>query len=234
MIISPAIDLLDGQAVRLRQGDYEQVTVYEKDPVALAKRFKQDGASRIHLVDLDGAREGVPYNRDIIVKIAAIEGLTVEVGGGIRDRETAEFYLNNGVDYVIVGSMAINDEAVLKGLLKEYGERIIVSIDAKDGMVATEGWRKESKIHSLTLIRTLSGWGVKTVVYTDIAKDGMMEGPNHKVYRKLSQEADVRIIASGGVSSVQDLEELETHHLYGAIVGRALYEDAIDLKAVFE
>ncbi len=234
MIIIPAIDLLDGQAVRLRQGDYEQVTVYEKDPVALAKRFKQDGASRIHLVDLDGAREGVPYNRDIIVKIAAIEGLTVEVGGGIRDRETAEFYLNNGVDYVIVGSMAINDEAVLKGLLKEYGERIIVSIDAKDGMVATEGWRKESKIHSLTLIRTLSGWGVKTVVYTDIAKDGMMEGPNHKVYRKLSQEADVRIIASGGVSSVQDLEELETHHLYGAIVGRALYEDAIDLKAVFE
>ena len=234
MIIIPAIDLLDGKAVRLRQGDYDQVTVYDEDPFTLAKRFKEAGATRLHLVDLDGAREGVPYSRDIIVKIAAIEGLTVEVGGGIRDRETAEFYLNNGVDYVIVGSMAINNEILLKSLLKDYGERIIVSIDAKDGMVATEGWKKESKVHSLTFIRTLAGWGVKTVVYTDIAKDGMMEGPNHKVYRKLSQEADVRIIASGGVSSMQDLEDLETHHLYGAIVGRAIYEDAIDLKAVFE
>ncbi len=232
MIIIPAIDIRNNNAVRLKQGDYNQETIYATDPVTVAKSFEAKGAKRLHVVDLDGAKAGRPINRDTILKIAKETSMKIELGGGIRDEKTAQFYLDQGIDYVIVGSMAIDNPEALKRLVKHYKERIIVSLDAKDGYVATAGWINTSKVDSITLIQSLETMGVQTIVYTDIAKDGMMQGTNLAMYEAIQQKTSIQIIASGGVSSKSDVEALRRLNVYGAIIGKALYEDSIKLEEV--
>ena len=232
MIIIPAIDLRDGRVVRLKQGDYKQETLYSDTPLAVAKEFEAAKASRLHVVDLDGAKDGSPKNRDIIIELAKKCNMPIEVGGGIRTVEAAQYYLDNGVDYVIVGSMAINDFERLKTLVSMYPSRIIVGVDAKDGMVATEGWRNETSVDSETFIKTLQTIGVKTVIFTDIAKDGMLEGINAALYAKLVARTHINIIASGGVSTKEDIETLRAINVYGVIIGRALDENALRLEDV--
>ncbi len=232
MIVIPAIDIYQGRAVRLKQGDYKQETRYADDPLAVAKAFEKAGATRLHVVDLDGAKEGKPVNRDVILSIVKETNLTVELGGGIRDVATAKAYLDQGIDYVIVGSMAIDNQTALKSLVQQYQERIIVSLDAKDGLVATGGWVNTSQVDSLTLIQTLNTIGVQTIVYTDIAKDGMMAGPNISMYEAIQKTSAIQVIASGGVTTKKDVDALKTLNLYGAIIGKALYEGTISLKDV--
>lgn len=232
MIVIPAIDIYQGRAVRLKQGDYKQETRYADDPLAVAKAFEKAGATRLHVVDLDGAKEGKPVNRDVILSIVKETNLTVELGGGIRDVATAKAYLDQGIDYVIVGSMAIDNQTALKSLVQQYQERIIVSLDAKDGLVATGGWVNTSHVDSLTLIQTLNTIGVQTIVYTDIAKDGMMAGPNISMYEAIQKTSAIQVIASGGVTTKKDVDALKTLNLYGAIIGKALYEGTISLKDV--
>ncbi len=232
MIIIPAIDVYQGRAVRLKQGDYAQETRYADNPLEVAKGFEKAGAERLHIVDLDGAKDGKPVNRDVILSIVNETNLTVELGGGIRDVEIAKAYLDQGVDYVIVGSMAIDNPAALKTLVNHYQDRVIVSLDAKDGLVATGGWLNTSKVDALTMVKQLEAIGVQTIVYTDIAKDGMMAGPNMAMYETIQQQSDIQVIASGGVTTKADVEALRALNLYGAIIGKALYEGTINLKEV--
>ena len=234
MNIIPAIDLIGGQAVRLMKGDYNKVTVYSNDPTEVAKDFERQGARFLHVVDLDGAKDGSTANFDTIRAIVANTTLSVEVGGGIRNMETVKKYVELGVDRVIIGTAAVTDPAFLKEAVTTYPEHVAVGIDVKDGMVAIKGWLEVSALSCFEFCRTVQKLGVKTIVCTDISKDGMMSGTNRELYRELSDRFTLNIIASGGVSSMEDIRVLSEMKLYGAIVGKAIYTGAIDLACAIE
>jgi len=230
MMIYPAIDIKDGRCVRLKQGKFDDITVYYENPAEAAALWKAKGAEYIHIVDLDGALEGVPKNLEVIREIANSVDIPVQIGGGIRSGQTVDLLLSAGVRRVIVGTMAVKNRELLEELVKEYGDKIVVGIDAKDGKVAVEGWEEVSSIDSIELARELSTVGVKTVIYTDISKDGMMSGPNFEVYGELKEKTPLEVIASGGISSAEDIKRLAAMGVDGAIVGKALYSGAIDFE----
>ena len=234
MLIFPAIDLYEGKAVRLFKGDYAQMTVYNTDPTAVARDFKRAGATHIHVVDLEGAKSGETPNIGTVTALSAIEGLFVEVGGGIRSMEVVDRYLSAGVDRVILGTAAVKDEAFLRAAVAKYGERIAVGVDIRDGMVAIKGWTESSGLDAMDFCAKMQTLGVKTLICTDISKDGAMQGANHALYRTLSARFGVQIIASGGVSSMEDVRALAAMDLYGAIIGKAYYTGAIDLAEAIE
>ena len=234
MLIFPAIDLFEGKAVRLFKGDYAQMTVYNEDPVAVAKAFKAAGASCLHVVDLEGAKSGETPNIDTVTALSAIDGLFVEVGGGIRSMPVVERYLQAGVDRVILGTAAVKDEAFLREAVQRYGAQIAVGVDIKDGCVAIKGWTESSGLEAMAFCEKMQNLGVRTLICTDISKDGAMQGANHALYRELAARFGVQIIASGGVSSIEDVKRLAALDLYGAIIGKAYYTGAIDLKEAIE
>ncbi len=230
MLIFPAIDLYGGKAVRLYKGDYAQMTVYSNDPLSVARDFEAKGATCVHLVDLEGAKDGTTPNLPIVTAIAKETKLFTEIGGGIRNMETVKKYLDAGVDRVILGTAAVTDEAFLMEAVKTYGERIAVGADIKDGRIAIKGWVEKSELEAFDFCRKLQKLGVKTVICTDISKDGAMMGTNHALYKALSEELSMNIVASGGVSSMEDIKKLRALDIYGAIIGKAYYTGAIDLR----
>ena len=234
MLIYPAIDLYTGKAVRLYKGDYAQMTVYSTDPVSVARDFQRCGATRIHLVDLEGAKSGTTPNLDTVLAIKAATGLFCEIGGGIRSMDVVRRYLDAGIDRVILGTAAVTGEAFLRDAVTAYGERIAVGIDILDGFVAIKGWTEKSREKALDFCGKMQVLGVKTLICTDISKDGAMEGTNHSLYRELQQRFDMNIIASGGVSSLEDVKKLAELDVHGAIIGKAYYTGAIDLKTAIE
>ncbi|MBQ3597931.1 MAG: 1-(5-phosphoribosyl)-5-[Clostridia bacterium] len=234
MNIFPAIDLFGGKAVRLYKGDYAQMTVYNDDPVFVAGDFKACGAKHIHLVDLEGAKSGVPANQKTIKKICATFGGFVEVGGGIRNMDTVDAYINAGVDRVILGTAAVTDKVFLKNAIAKHGNKIAVGVDLKDGYVAIKGWTEVSDITAKDFFEEMTALGVTAVICTDISKDGAMQGTNRELYKELSGMFDIDIIASGGVSSIADVRALTEMGIYGAIIGKAYYTGAIDLKEAVE
>lgn len=234
MYIYPAIDLYGGKAVRLFKGDYAQMTVYSDDPVSVARDFAAAGASHIHLVDLEGAKIGRPANLSTIAKIVETTGLFAEVGGGIRDMETVDSYLSIGVSRVILGTAAVKDPDFLKEALAKYGEKIAVGVDLKDGFVAIKGWTETSDLKAEDFFIQMQNLGIKTIICTDISRDGAMKGTNRELYRDLSAKFDIDLIASGGVSSMEDVKALAEMKLHGAIIGKAYYIGAVDLKEAVE
>ena len=234
MLIFPAIDLYGGKAVRLYKGDYQNMTVYSDDPLSVARDFVKAGATCIHMVDLEGARDGTTPNLDIVRSIAQNTPLFTEIGGGIRSMETVRAYLEAGVDRVILGTAAVTDPAFLKEALAEYGERIAVGVDIKDGKVAIKGWLETAEDDAMTFCAKMQSLGVRTIISTDISKDGAMMGANHELYRTLAEQFDLQIVASGGVSSIEDVKRLRALDLYGAIIGKAYYTGAVDLSEAIE
>jgi len=234
MNIFPAIDLYGGKAVRLYKGDYTQMTVYNDNPVFVAEDFKKCGATYIHLVDLEGAKTGIPANADVISKICDTFGGFVEVGGGIRNMDTVDAYINAGVDRVILGTAAVTDKVFLKNAIAKHGNKIAVGVDLKDGYVAIKGWTEVSDITAKDFFEEMTALGVTAVICTDISKDGAMQGTNRELYKELSGMFDIDIIASGGVSSIADVRALTEMGIYGAIIGKAYYTGAIDLKEAVE
>ena len=230
MVIYPAIDLYEGKAVRLFKGDYAQMTVYNDDPVAVALDFKAAGASHIHLVDLEGAKSGTTPNLATVCAIKEATGLFCEIGGGVRSMEVVKAYLEAGVDRVILGTAAVTDEAFLKAAVAAYGEKIAVGIDIKDGYVAIKGWTEQSQEKAMDFCGKMEQLGVKTIICTDISRDGAMQGTNHGLYQELSEAFDLQIIASGGVSSMEDVQKLAALGIHGAIIGKAYYTGAVNLK----
>ena len=230
MLIFPAIDLYEGQAVRLYKGDYEQKTVYSDNPVEIALDFVSCGASHIHIVDLEGAKSGETPNFELICRIKKESGLFTEVGGGIRSMETVSRYLDAGIDRVILGTAAVKDEMFLREAVEKYGVRIAVGIDIKDGYVAVKGWTESSGTDAFDFFAKVEEIGVRTVICTDISRDGAMQGTNRELYRTLSGKYNIDIIASGGVSSIDDVKALAGMNLYGAIIGKAYYTGDISLK----
>lgn len=230
MIILPAIDMFDKKAVRLFKGDYSKMTVYSDNPIEIALDFKRCGAEFIHLVDLEGAKDGTTPNIDVVEKIIKETGLKVEIGGGIRSKETLERYLSIGVSRVILGTAAVTDREFLLWAVKNFGEKIAVGADIKDGFVAIKGWLEKSEIRCEEFFLDMENIGVKTIICTDISKDGAMQGTNRNLYKELSQKFSIDIVASGGVSSLDDIMALKEMQLYGAIVGKAYYIKAIDLE----
>ena len=234
MYIFPAIDLVSGKAVRLFKGDYDQMTVYSDNPLDVARDFESKGAKFIHLVDLEGAKDGTTPNIEIVKQIANETDLFTEIGGGIRNIETVEKYLSNGVDRVILGTAAVKDEAFLKEALAKFGEKIAVGIDIKDGFVAIKGWTETSGIDPFQFCEKMQNLGAQYIICTDVSKDGAMKGTNLELYRELSQKFKVNITASGGVSTLEDVKELRKMDIYGAIIGKAYYIGAINLKEAIE
>ena len=234
MLIYPAIDLYGGKAVRLYKGDYAQMTVYSDDPVAVAKDFAAKGAVCIHLVDLEGAKSGTTPNFDTVTAIKRETGLLCEIGGGLRSMETIDKYLSAGIDRVILGTAAVTEPGFVEAAVSKYGERIAVGIDIRDGFVAIKGWTEKSQENAMEFTAKMEKIGVKTMICTDISKDGAMEGANHGLYRELSEKFSMNIIASGGVSSMEDVEKLARLQIHGAIVGKAYYTGAIDLAQAIE
>lgn len=234
MIIFPAIDIKNNKSVRLSQGDFNKINVYSNDPFNMAVKWKNQGGKFLHLVDLDGARNEEIINRESIEKIAKNIDLPIQVGGGIRSEKRVEELLKIGVQRVIVGTIAIENKELLKRLVSKYEDKIIVSIDAKNGKVALRGWEVISEVNSLELCKELEIIGVKTIVYTDISKDGMLQGPNFEIYEELSKKTSLNIIASGGITSIDDIKKLNEMDLYGAIIGKALYNENLKLKDVIE
>ena len=234
MLIFPAIDLYGGKAVRLYKGDYQNMTVYSDDPLSVARDFVKAGATCIHMVDLEGARDGTTPNLDIVRSIAQNTPLFTEIGGGIHSMETVRAYLEAGVDRVILGTAAVTDPAFLKEALAEYGERIAVGVDIKDGKVAIKGWLETAEDDAMTFCGKMQSLGVRTIISTDISKDGAMMGANHELYRTLAEQFDLHIVASGGVSSIEDVKRLRALDLYGAIIGKAYYTGAVDLSEAIE
>lgn len=234
MILFPAIDLYEGQAVRLYQGDYRQMTVYSPDPAALARKFAATGATHIHLVDLEGARDGTTPNLQLIRRIAAETGLFVEVGGGIRNMDIARAYLENGVSRVILGTAAVTDPDFLQNALDTWGERVAVGADLRDGQVAIRGWQQTSDEGAQSFFDRMQGLGVSTMICTDISRDGAMRGANLELYRSLAKRQGLQIVASGGVSSLDDIKALRQMDLYGVILGKAYYTGAVDLADALE
>ena len=234
MVIYPAIDLYEGKAVRLFKGDYARMTVYNDNPVAVALDFKAAGATRIHLVDLEGAKSGTTPNLDTVCAIKEATGLFCEIGGGVRSMEVVKAYLEAGVDRVILGTAAVTDEAFLKAAVAAYGEKIAVGIDIKDGYVAIRGWTEQSQEKAMDFCGKMEQLGVRTIICTDISRDGAMQGANHDLYRQLSENFDLDIIASGGVSAMEDVKRLAAMDIHGAIIGKAYYTGAIDLAEAIE
>ena len=233
MILLPAIDLYDKKAVRLYQGDYRRMTIYNDNPCAVARDFRDAGAEWVHMVDLEGAKTGQTPNFDVVARVAAM-GLRVEIGGGIRSGETVRKYLDAGVSRVILGTAALTNRPFLKEMVERYGESIAVGVDCRDGCVAIHGWTETSAIRCENFFAELQDLGVQTVICTDISRDGAMKGTNFELYRTLSEDFSVNIVASGGVSSLNDVVELRKLDLYGAIVGKAYYTGAIDLRSALE
>ena len=234
MYIYPAIDLVQGKAVRLFKGDYAQMTVYSDTPVQVAKTFEAAGAKHIHLVDLEGAKSGNPENMETIQRIIAETSLFVEVGGGIRNMDTVKQYLDAGVNRVILGTAAVTDPDFLEEALRNYGSKIAVGVDLKDGFVAIKGWTEKSSLTASQFFAQLENLGVKTVICTDISRDGAMKGTNLAMYRELACTYHIDLIASGGVSTMEDIRALRELDLHGAIVGKAYYIGAIDLAEAIE
>ena len=234
MYIYPAIDLYEGKAVRLYKGDYAQMTVYSENPAEVAKAFAAAGSRHIHLVDLEGAKRGEPANLDTIRSIIDGADLFVEVGGGIRSMDTIESYLSIGVDRVILGTAAVTNPEFLEAALAKYGEKIAVGVDLKDGFVAIKGWTETSALTADAFFAKMEQLGVKTIICTDISRDGAMKGTNRELYKALSETYAIDLIASGGVSSLEDVQALAAMNLHGAIIGKAYYIGAIDLKTAIE
>ena len=234
MYIYPAIDLYGGKAVRLYKGDYAQMTVYSENPVDVARAFARLGASHIHLVDLEGAKTGTTPNLETICAIKRTTGLFCEVGGGIRSMEVIEKYIDAGIDRVILGTAAVTDPDFAKQAVKKYGNKIAIGIDIKDGFVAIRGWTEKSALSAMDFTAQMQAIGIGTLICTDISKDGAMEGANHALYRELSEKFAMQIIASGGVSSLDDVRALAAMDIHGAIIGKAYYTGAIDLKEAME
>jgi len=234
MIIFPAIDIKDNKCVRLSQGDFNKINIYSNEPFDMAVKWESEGASFLHLVDLDGARSEEIINKKSIEKIAKNIGIPVQLGGGVRSEEKVKNLIDMGVERVIVGTIAVENKELLKKLVSKYKEKIVVSIDAKNGKVALRGWELVSEVDSIDLCKELEEIGVKTIVYTDISKDGMLEGPNFEIYKLLSQKTSLNIIASGGISSIDDIKKLKNMNIYGAITGKALYDNKIELKEVLK
>lgn len=234
MKIFPAIDLYEGKAVRLLKGDYNALTVYSENPIEIAKDFESQGATELHTVDLEGARDGGTPNIDIIKSFVENTSLNVEVGGGIRSMETVKAYLDAGVRRVILGTAAVTDEAFLIEAVKTYGDKIAVGADIKDGKVAIKGWVEKSEYSTFEFFEKLEKNGVSTVICTDISKDGAMQGTNRELYKELSERFNVNIIASGGVSSLDDINALNNMNIYGAIIGKAYYTGTIKISDALE
>ncbi len=234
MKIFPAIDLYEGKAVRLLKGDYNAVTVYSENPIEIAKDFENSGATELHTVDLEGARDGGTPNIEIIKSFVENTSLNVEVGGGIRSMDTVKAYLDAGVSRVILGTAAVTNPDFLKEAVATYGDKIAVGADIKDGKVAIKGWVEKSEYSTFDFFEMLQKIGVSTVICTDISKDGAMQGTNRELYKELSQKFSVNIIASGGVSSLDDIKALNEMDLFGAIIGKAYYTGAIKINEALE
>ena len=230
MILFPAIDIVGGKAVRLYKGDYSQMTVYNDDPAEVARDFASCGARAVHIVDLEGARDGGTPNLSAVLEIKKASGLFCEIGGGVRSMDTVDRYLGSGLDRVILGTAAVNDEAFLREAVAKYGERIAVGADIKDGYIAVKGWLEKSAVTADDFFMKMQEIGVRTMICTDISKDGAMQGANRALYRSLSEKYSVDITASGGVSSMEDVIALRDMGLYAAIIGKAYYTGAIDLR----
>jgi len=234
MLIFPAIDLYEGKAVRLYKGDYAQMTVYNENPLEVAHAFEAAGATHLHIVDLEGAKSGTTPNLDTVMRLTQNTDLFCEIGGGIRSMEVVERYIAAGIDRVILGTAAVKDPEFLAEAVAKYGEKIAVGVDIKDGEVAIHGWTEKSGIDAYAFCEKMQSMGVKTLICTDISKDGAMQGTNHELYRELARRCDMQIVASGGVSSMEDVKKLREKDLYGAIIGKAWYTGAIDLKEAIE
>ena len=234
MHIFPAIDLYGGQAVRLFRGDYAQMTVYNPDPTAVVRDFAAAGAEYLHLVDLEGAKTGETPNIDTIRAILRTADLFTEVGGGIRSIETVRTYLEAGVSRVILGTAAVKDPDFLARAVETYGERIAVGADVKDGRIAIQGWQETADVTTEEFCARMQALGIRTIICTDIAKDGVMAGANHDLYRALSEKFSMQFIASGGVSSIEDVRRLAAQGMYGAIIGKAYYTGAVSLREAIE
>ncbi len=234
MKLFPAIDLYGGKAVRLYKGDYNNMTVYSENPIEIARDFENKGAKYIHLVDLEGAKDGTTPNIEIVKQIVNETSLFTEIGGGIRDIKTVEAYLNSGINRVILGTAAVTNPEFLKEAIVKYGEKIAVGVDIKDGFVAIKGWLEKSEYTCFEFCEKMQTIGVKTLICTDISKDGAMKGTNRELYKELSTRFSIDITASGGVSTIDDIKALRKLDLYGAIIGKAYYIGAIDLKEALE
>lgn len=234
MKIYPAIDLYEGKAVRLFKGDYAQMTVYGNDPAKIALDFRAKGADRVHVVDLEGAKNGTTPNFDTVCRIKNESGLFVEIGGGIRSFDVMEKYFSAGIDRVILGTAAVTEEGFVKKACDAFGKKIAVGVDLKDGFVAIKGWTENSERTAFDFCREMQDAGVSTVIVTDVSKDGTMQGTNLELYKKLSEEFSLDIIASGGVSDIESVKSLSAMGIHGAIIGKAYYTGAVDLKQAIE
>ena len=234
MQIFPAIDLYEGKAVRLFKGDYAQMTVYNENPLEVARDFAAQGATHLHLVDLEGARTGDTPNFDVVRRLKTETGLFCEVGGGVRSHEVIDRYRAAGIDRIILGTAAVTEAGFVEEAVRRHGEHIAVGVDIKDGMVAVKGWTETSSLEAFAFCERMQQIGVKTLICTDISRDGAMRGTNLALYRELSERFSIQIIASGGVSSLSDVKELAAMNLYGAIVGKAYYTGALSLREAIE
>lgn len=234
MEIFPAIDLYDNKAVRLFKGDYAQMTVYSDDPVSVAQDFENKGARYIHMVDLAGAKEGKPVHLSIVKAVAEKTKLFIEIGGGIRNMQSVDAYINAGANRVIIGTSAVENQAFLLEALTKYGDKIAVGADVKDGKIAVKGWIEKSEYGLDEFLQKMQDLGVKTVICTDVSKDGAMKGANVELYKHISDNFSLQVIASGGVSSIENIKEIKNSGAYGAIVGKAYYIGAIDLAQAIE
>ena len=234
MLILPAIDLYEGKAVRLYQGDYARMTIHSINPIDVARSFAEAGATWVHMVDLEGAKNGTTPNLELVELIARRTPLHVEIGGGIRDMRTVARYFDAGVSRVILGTAAVTDPGFAAEAASSYGDMVAVGVDIRDGAVAIRGWTESSGLDAFDFCKRMQGIGVHTVICTDISKDGAMQGTNHELYRRLSEQLHMNIIASGGVSSLEDVKKLRALNICGAIIGKAYYTGAIDLKEAIE
>ena len=234
MLLFPAIDLYESKAVRLYKGDYARMTVYSEHPEEIALDFAAKGATHAHLVDLEGAKSGATPNLDAVLRIKEAAGLFCEIGGGIRSMETVKTYLSAGLDRVILGTAAVEDPTFLRKAVDAYGEKIAVGVDVRDGYVAIKGWTEQSALAFMDFCRQMESIGVKTLICTDISRDGAMQGTNREMYRQLAENLGLQITASGGVSTLEDVESLRAMNLYGVIIGKAYYTGDIDLKKAIE
>ena len=234
MEIFPAIDLYDNKAVRLFKGDYAQMTVYSDNPVSVAKDFEKQGAKYIHMVDLAGAKEGKPLHLAIVKRVAQETGLFIEIGGGIRNMQSVDAYITAGAKRVIIGTSAVENQSFLQEAIAKHGDKIAVGADVKDGKIAVKGWLEKSAYDLDEFLQKMQDYGVKTVICTDVSKDGAMKGANIELYRHISQKFNMQVVASGGVSSIENIKELKASGAYGAIVGKAYYIGAVSLSEAIE
>lgn len=234
MLIFPAIDLYEGKAVRLYKGDYAQMTVYNDNPLEVARDFVAQGATHLHVVDLEGARSGETPNFETVRRLKAETGLFCEVGGGVRSHAVIDRYREAGIDRIILGTAAVTEPGFVEEAVRRHGEHIAVGVDIKDGMVAVKGWTERSSLEAFDFCETMQKIGVKTLICTDISRDGAMQGTNLALYRALSRRCSLQIVASGGVSSIEDVKQLAAMELYGAIVGKAYYTGTLSLREAIE